>query len=55
MKGRADPAAVARIVDGVSRYTGLDPALVKRMGGQVRYAHLPAGTSDTGKLFVVLL
>ena len=35
MKGRADPAAVARIVDHVTRYTGLDPALVKRMGGRV--------------------
>jgi len=34
MKGR-DPAAVARIVDHVTRYTGLDPALVKRMGGRV--------------------
>jgi carboxypeptidase C (cathepsin A) len=35
MKGRADPAAVARIVERVSRYTGLDPALVRHMGGRV--------------------
>ena len=35
MKGQSDPAAVARVVDHVTRYTGLDPALVKRMGGRV--------------------
>jgi carboxypeptidase C (cathepsin A) len=35
MKGRRDPAAVDRIVDHVARYTGLDPALVKHMGGRV--------------------
>ena len=35
MKGRADPAAVQRVVDHVTRYSGLDPALVKRMGGRV--------------------
>jgi carboxypeptidase C (cathepsin A) len=35
MRGMADPAAVARVVDRVTRYTGLDPALVKRMGGRV--------------------
>jgi carboxypeptidase C (cathepsin A) len=35
MKGQSDPAALARIVDHVTRYTGLDPALVKRMGGRV--------------------
>lgn len=51
MKGRSDPAAVARIVDHVTRYTGLDPALVKKMGGRV-----DAGTflrelyRDEGKL-----
>ena len=35
MKGHADPAAVQRVVDHVTRYSGLDPALVKRMGGRV--------------------
>jgi carboxypeptidase C (cathepsin A) len=35
MKGQADPAALARVVDNVTKYTGLDPALVKRMGGRV--------------------
>jgi carboxypeptidase C (cathepsin A) len=35
MKGRSDPAAVGRVVDRVTRYTGLDPALVRRMGGRV--------------------
>ena len=35
MKGRADTAAVQRIVERVTRYSGLDPALVKRMGGRV--------------------
>ena len=35
MKGRTDPAAVARIVDKVTAYTGLDPALVRKMGGRI--------------------
>ncbi|THD82724.1 MAG: peptidase S10 [Phenylobacterium sp.] len=35
LKGRQDAAAVDRIVDHVTRYTGLDPALVKQMGGRV--------------------
>jgi carboxypeptidase C (cathepsin A) len=35
MKGATDPAAVARVVERVTRYTGLDPALVKRMGGRI--------------------
>ena len=38
MKGRADPAAVARVVDHVTRFTGLDPALVKHMGGRIDVA-----------------
>ena len=35
MKGQSDPAAVARIVERVTRYSGLDPALVQRMGGRI--------------------
>jgi len=35
MKGLKDKAAVERIVEHVSRYTGLDPALVRHMGGRV--------------------
>ena len=35
MKGRTDPAAVQRVVDRVTRYSGLDGALVKRMGGRL--------------------
>ncbi len=35
MKGAVDPAAVARLADKVSRYAGLDPAMVRRMGGRV--------------------
>ena len=51
MKGRADPAAVERLVDRVTRYTGLDPALVKRMGGRVdTRTFLRELYRDTGKL-----
>ena len=35
MLGASDPAAVSRVVARVTRYTGLDPALVRRMGGRV--------------------
>ena len=35
LKGRSDPQAVARLTDNVSRLTGLDPALVARLGGRV--------------------
>ncbi len=35
MKGRSDPAALARLIDKVTQYSGLDPALVRRMGGRV--------------------
>lgn len=35
LRGRADPAATARIVARVTELTGLDPALVRRMGGRV--------------------
>jgi carboxypeptidase C (cathepsin A) len=34
-RGASDPAAVQRVVERVTRYTGLDPALVRRMGGRV--------------------
>ncbi|WP_374570015.1 S10 family peptidase [Phenylobacterium sp.] len=51
MKGVSDPAAVARIVDHVTRYTGLDPALVKKMGGRVDPAtFLRELYRDQGKL-----
>ncbi|HYE42818.1 MAG TPA: peptidase S10, partial [Caulobacteraceae bacterium] len=35
MRGARDQAAVERIVRRVSEYTGLDPALVRRLGGRV--------------------
>jgi carboxypeptidase C (cathepsin A) len=34
LKG-TDPAALQRVVERVTRYTGLDPALVRRMGGRI--------------------
>jgi carboxypeptidase C (cathepsin A) len=51
MKGQADPAALARVVANVTKYTGLDPALVKRMGGRVdSQTFLRELYRDTGKL-----
>ncbi|MDE0878951.1 MAG: peptidase S10 [Sphingomonas bacterium] len=35
LRGRSDPQAVARIATRVTDLTGLDPALVRRMGGRV--------------------
>jgi len=35
LKGQSDAAAVNRIVERVTRYTGLDPALVRRLGGRI--------------------
>ena len=35
LKGRSDPQAVARLTDNVTRLTGLDPALVGKLGGRV--------------------
>ncbi|EMD82353.1 S10 family peptidase [Pacificimonas flava] len=35
LRGRSDPQAVARLVENVSRLTGLDPELVQDMGGRV--------------------
>ncbi|GAA0298808.1 S10 family peptidase [Sphingomonas oligophenolica] len=35
LRGRSDPEAVARLVKHVTDLTGLDPALVQRLGGRV--------------------
>ena len=35
LRGRSDPEATARLVTQVTQLTGLDPALVQRMGGRV--------------------
>ena len=35
LKGQSDPAALDRLVQKVTTYTGLDPALVRRMGGRI--------------------
>ncbi|MCC2977789.1 peptidase S10 [Sphingomonas sp. PL-96] len=35
LRGRSDPEATARIVQRVTELTGLDPALVQRLGGRV--------------------
>jgi carboxypeptidase C (cathepsin A) len=35
LKGRRDPAAVERVVQKVTAYTGLDPEFVKRSGGRI--------------------
>ena len=35
LAGRSDPQAISRLTARVSEYTGLDPALVKRMDGRV--------------------
>ncbi|OYY91338.1 MAG: peptidase S10 [Sphingomonas sp. 28-66-16] len=35
LRGRSDPQAIARLVSHVTELTGLDPALVQRMGGRV--------------------
>ena len=42
LRGRADPEATARLVQHVTELTGLDPALVQRMGGRVEFGYLPA-------------
>ena len=34
-RGRSDPQAIERLTTRVSAYTGLDPALVRRMGGRI--------------------
>ncbi|WP_242097239.1 peptidase S10 [Sphingomonas sp. CROZ-RG-20F-R02-07] len=50
LRGRSDPEATGRIVTQVTQLTGLDPALVKRLGGRVdsrtylREAHRADGT-----------
>ena len=51
LRGREDPAAVARIVAKVAAYTGLDPREVQAMGGRIdSRAFLRALYRDTGKL-----
>ncbi|WP_443026999.1 S10 family peptidase [Sphingomonas sp. GB1N7] len=35
LRGRSDPEATARIVGRVTELTGLDPALVRRLGGRI--------------------
>lgn len=35
LRGERDPQALARIVDKVAGFTGLDPAVVRRLGGRV--------------------
>lgn len=35
VRGERDPAALARIIDNVTRITGLDPAFVRRLGGRI--------------------
>ncbi len=50
LKGRADREATERVVENVTRLTGLDPALVRRLGGRVdtgtylREVHRAEGT-----------
>jgi carboxypeptidase C (cathepsin A) len=51
LRGRQDPAAVERIVARVSAYTGLDPVIVRRMGGRIdSRAFLRDLYRDQGKL-----
>ena len=51
MRGRQDPAAVDRIVQRVSAYTGLDPVDVRHMGGRIdSRAFLRELYRDQGKL-----
>lgn len=35
LRGERDPAALARISEKVAKFTGLDPALVRRLGGRI--------------------
>ena len=35
LRGERDPAALARISEAVARFTGLDPAFVRRLGGRI--------------------
>ena len=51
MRGREDPAAVDRIVQHVTTYTGLDPSDVRHMGGRIdSRAFLRDLYRDQGKL-----
>jgi carboxypeptidase C (cathepsin A) len=35
LRGESDPAALARMSEAVARFTGLDPAFVRRLGGRI--------------------
>lgn len=35
LRGERDPAALARVSEKVAKFTGLDPALVRRLGGRI--------------------
>ncbi len=35
LRGERDPAALARVSEEVARFTGLDPAFVRRLGGRI--------------------
>ncbi|MBI1199447.1 MAG: peptidase S10 [Phenylobacterium sp.] len=51
LKGRSDPAALQSVIDHVTKYSGLDPTLVKRMGGRIDGgAYLRELYRDQGKL-----
>ena len=51
MKGRRDPAAVNRMVDKVTAFTGLNPEFVKRSGGRIDIgAFLRELYRDTGRI-----
>ncbi len=51
LAGRSDPQAVGRMVQKVSEYTGLDPALVAKMDGRVDAStYLREAHRDEGKI-----
>jgi carboxypeptidase C (cathepsin A) len=51
MRGRRDPAAVARLVDKVTAYTGLDRDFVQRSGGRIdSRAYLRELYRDKGRI-----
>jgi carboxypeptidase C (cathepsin A) len=51
LKGRSDAQAIARMVDRVSEYTGLDKAFVRRAGGRIEIgAYLREAFREEGKL-----
>ena len=51
LKGRSDTQAIARMVDRVSEYTGLDKGFVRRAGGRIEIgAYLREAFREEGKL-----